>query len=47
MNKIKNSLFPLIVKELFEQRDEQHYDLIRIRIEYRGSEGISSLLPKI
>ena len=53
--KIKNDLFPLIVTELFEQRNEQHYDLRKnsqftippSRTVYHGSESISYLGPKI
>ena len=53
--KIKNDLFSLIVTELFEQRNEQHYDLIQnsqftippIRTVYHGMEIISFLGPKI
>ena len=55
MHEIKNDLSPLIVTELFEQRNEQHYDLRKnsqftippIRTVYRVSEGISFLGPKI
>ena len=55
MYKIKNDLSPLIVTELFEQRNEQHYDLRKnsqftippIRTVYHGSESISFLGPKI
>ena len=53
--KIENDLFSLIVTELFEQRNEQHYDLIQnsqftippIRTVYHGMEIISFLGPKI
>ena len=55
MCKIKNELSPSIVIELFEQRNEQHYDLRNnsqftippIRTVYRGLESISFLGPKI
>ena len=55
MYKIKNDRSPLIVIELFEQRNEQHYDLRKdspftitpIRTAYHGSESISFLAPKI
>ena len=55
MYKIKNDLSPLIVTELFEQRNEQHYDLRKnsqftippIRIVNHESESISFLGPKI
>ena len=51
MYKIKNDLSPLIVTELFEQRNEQHYDLRKnsqftippMRTMYHGSESISFL----
>ena len=54
MSKIKTDLSPLIVTELFEQRNEQHYNLRKnsqftiplIRIVYHGSESISFLEPK-
>ena len=53
--KIKNDLSPLIVTELFEQRNEQHYGLrknpqftlLPIRTVYHGSESISFLGSKI
>ena len=53
--KIKNDLFPSIVTELFEQRNEQHYGLRKnsqftlppIRTVNHGSEGISFLGPQI
>ena len=56
MYKIKNDLSPLIVIELFERRNEQHYDLkitpqlLRILPErkmYHELESISFLGPKI
>ena len=55
MHKIKNDLSPLIDTELFEQRNEQHYDLRKnsqftippIKTVYHGSESISFLGPKI
>ena len=55
MYKIKNDLSPLIVTELFEQRNEQHYDLRKysqftipsIRTVCHGSESITFLGPKI
>ena len=55
MYKIKNDLSPLIVTELFEQRNEQHYDprknsqftIPPIRTVYHGLESISFLGPKI
>ena len=55
MYKIKNDLSPLIVRELFEQRNEQHYGLGKnsqfiippIRTVYHGSESISFLGSKI
>ena len=55
MHKIKNGLSPLIVTELFEQRNEQHYDLRKnsqftippIRTVHHGSESIPFLGPKI
>ena len=55
MYKIKNDLSPLIVIELFEQRNEQHYDLRKnsqytthpIRTVHHGSESICFLGPKI
>ena len=55
IHKIKNDLSPLIVTELFEQRNEQHYDLRKnsqftippIRTVYHGSESISFLGLKI
>ena len=55
MYKITNDLSPLIVTELFEQRNEQHYDLRKycqftippIKTVYHGSESISFLGPKI
>ena len=56
MCKIKNDLSPLIVTELFEQRNEQHYDLrnkpllltiLPERKIYHGSESILFLGPKI
>ena len=55
MYKINNDLSPLIVTELFEQRNEQHYDLRKysqftippLRTVYHGSESISFLGPKI
>ena len=54
-DKIKNDLSPLIVTKLFEQNNEQHYDLRKnsqftippIRTVYHGSESISFLGPKI
>ena len=54
MYKIKNDLSSLIVTELFEQRNEQHYNLRKnsqftmrpIRSVYDGSESISFLGPK-
>ena len=53
--KIKNDLFRLIVTELFEQRNEQHYDLRKnsqftippTKTVYHGLESISFLGPKI
>ena len=53
--KRKNHLSPLIVTELFEQRNEQLYDLKKnsqftippIRTVYHGSESISFLGPQI
>ena len=55
MYKIKNDLSPLIFTELFEQRNEQHYDLRKnsqftkppVRTVYQGSESIPFLGPKI
>ena len=55
MYKIKNGLSPLIVSELFEQRNEQHCDLRNkaqltipsIKTVYHGSESISFLGLKI
>ena len=55
MYKLKNDLSPLIVTELFEQRNEQHYDLRKnsqlaippVRTVYHESESISFLGPKI
>ena len=55
MYKIKNDLSPLIVTELFEQRNVQHCDLRKnsqfaippIRTVYYGLESISFLGPKI
>ena len=55
MYKIKNDLSPLIFTELFEQRNEQHYDLRKnsqftkppLRTVYHGSESIPFLGPKI
>ena len=55
MYKIKDDLSPLIVTELFKQRNEQHYDLRKnsqftippIRTLYHGWESISFLQPKI
>ena len=55
MHKIKNDLSPLIVTKLFEQRNEQHYDLRKnshftnppIRTVYYESESTSFLGPKI
>ena len=55
MYKTKNDLPPLIVTELFGQRNEQHCDLRKnsqftispIRTVYHGSESISFLVPKI
>ena len=55
MYKIKNDLSPLIFTELFEQRNEQHYDLRMnsqftkppVRTVYHGSESIPFLGPKI
>ena len=55
MYEIKNDLSPLIVAELFEQRNKQYYDLRNnsqfaippIRTVYHGSESISFLGPKI
>ena len=55
MYKIKDDLSPLIVTELFKQRNEQHYDLRKnsqftipsIRTVYDRSESISFLGPKI
>ena len=55
MYKIKNDLSPLIFTELFEQRNEQHYDLRKnsqftkppVRTVYHGSESIPFLGPKI
>ena len=55
MYKLKNDLSPLIVTELFEKRNEQHYDLRKnsqftippIRTVYHRSESISFLGPKI
>ena len=55
MYKIKNDLSPLIVAELFEERNEQHYDhrknsqstIPPIRTVYHGPESISFLGPKI
>ena len=54
MYKIKNDLSPLIVTELFEQRNEQHYDpkkncqfsIPPIRTVYRGSESGKYLIPR-
>ena len=53
--KIKNDLSPEIMTELFEQRNENHYNLRnnvhfitpQIRTVYYGSESISFLGPKI
>ena len=53
--KVKNDLSSFIVTELFEQRNEQHYDLRKdsqftippIRTVYYGSESISLVGPKI
>ena len=53
--KIKNDLSPVIVLELFEKKNEQHYDLRNnaqftippIETVYHGSEGISFVEPKI
>ena len=55
MHTIKNDLSPLIVTELFEQRNSQHYDLKQnsqftitpVRTVYHGSESIPFLGPKI
>ena len=55
MYKVKNDLSPLIVTELFEKRNEQHYNLRKnsqftippTRRVYHGSESISFLEPKI
>ena len=55
MYKIKDDLSPLIVTELFKQRNEQHYDLRKnsqftippVRTLYHGWENISFLQPKI
>ena len=55
MFKIKNDMFPEIMTELFEQRNEHHYNLKnnfycitpQIRTVHHGSEGISFLGPKI
>ena len=55
MYKIKNDLSPLNVTELFEQSNEQHYDLRKyshftvppVRTVYHGSESISFLGLKI
>ena len=49
MYKIKNGLSLVIVTELLEQSNEQHYDLRNnsIRIVYHGLESISLLGPKI
>ena len=55
MFKIENDLSPEIMTELFEQRNEHHYNLRnnvhfitpQIRTVYRGSESISFLGPKI
>ena len=55
MFKIKNDLSPEIMTELFEQRNEHHYNLRnnvhfitpQIRAVYHGSESISFLGPKI
>ena len=55
MYKIKNGLSPLIVTELFKQRNKQHCELINnsqffitpIRTVYHGLECISFLGPKI
>ena len=55
MYKIKNNLSPPIIADLFEQRNEQHYNLRNwaqfslpaIRTVYHGSESISFLGPKI
>ena len=53
--KIKNNLSPLIITELFEQKNEQHYDhrknsqfiIPPTKTVYHGSESISFLGPKI
>ena len=55
MFKIKNDMSPEIMTELFEQRNEHHYNLRnnlhfitpQIRTVYHGSESISFLGPKI
>ena len=55
MHKIKNDLSPLIVTELFEEGNEQHYDLRNnsqltippIKAVYHGSESILILEPKV
>ena len=55
MFKIKNDLSPEIMTELFEQRNEHHYNLRnnvhfiapQIRTVYHGSESISFLGPRI
>ena len=55
MYKIKNNLSPPIIADLFEQRNEQHYNLRNwaqfsppaIRTVYHGSESITFLGPKI
>ena len=55
MYKIKNDLPPLTVTELFEQKNEQDYDLRnnsqftipQTRTVYHGLESISFLGPKI
>ena len=55
MYKIMNDLSPLIITELFKQRNEQHCDFRKnsqftippIKTVYHGSESISFLEPKI
>ena len=50
MFKIKNDLSPEIMTELFEQRNEHHYNLrnnVHFITVYHGSESISFLGPKI
>ena len=46
MYKTKNDLSPLIVTELFEHRNEQHYDLSKNSVHYTSNKNSVSWVGK-